>query len=268
MGILEEIVEGPNYGEIEQQIAKFMEDFLARTGARGYVIGLSGGVDSTAAAYLAVRAVGPERVHALLLPDREATPSEDLEDAKWVAEKLGISYTLVEINDIYESFLRSMPFRQLENKVANGNLKVRIRMCMLYYYANSRNCLVIGTSDRSEILIGYYTKWGDGASDLIPLGGLFKTQVRKLAEHMGVPKRIAYKPSSPRLWKGHMAEEELGASYEVIDQVLYCLFDKGYDLEETAKATGFSLETVKKIYEMYLRSSHKRSLPPAPELRW
>ncbi|MCD6095129.1 MAG: NAD(+) synthase, partial [Thermoprotei archaeon] len=145
---------------------------------------------------------------------------------------------------------------------ANGNLKARIRMCLLYYYANVNNALVIGSSDKSEILIGYFTKYGDGGVDLLPIGDLYKTQVRQLAIGLGVPKKIAYKPSSPRLWPGHMAEDELGLSYEEIDIILYAYHDLGLSEDEIVQRCNVSADKVKRVISMVRNSEHKRKMPP------
>ena len=139
-------------------------------------------------------------------------------------------------------------------------------MILLYYYANKHNYLVLGSGDRSEILIGYYTKYGDGAVDLLPIGCLYKTQVRHLAIHLGIPPKIAHKPSSPRLWPGQMAEEELGLSYTEIDLILYGLFDKGLKPDEVAEATGIELDKVYRVIEMHKKTRHKRALPPIPSI--
>jgi len=141
-------------------------------------------------------------------------------------------------------------------------------MNILYYYANKYNGLVVGTSDRSELLIGYYTKYGDGAVDILPIGALYKTQVRKLAEKLGLPRRIVEKPSSPGFWVGHLAEDEIGIKYEVIDVVLYALFDKGLKPEEVPRYTGIDQGIVNKILDMHRRSRHKRVFPPMPRLSW
>ena len=147
-----------------------------------------------------------------------------------------------------------------------GNLRARIRMCLLYYYANKKNLLVLGSGDRSEILIGYFTKYGDGAVDLLPIGILYKSQVRRLAAHLGVPEKVAFKPSSPRLWPGQTAEGELGIPYEEIDLVLHAVFDRGISWEEAAEATGVDEWKVRRIRELHEKSKHKREMPPTPPI--
>ena len=250
-----------DYSLISSTIIDFLKKFLKETGANGYVMGLSGGVDSSTVLALAVKAVGREHLHVLIMPDEATTPKEDVSDAIYLLNKYNLNYTIIYINNILEGYRKVLPFFNDEHKIATGNLRARIRMNILYYYANLKNYLVLGTSDRSEILIGYFTKYGDGGVDLLPLASLYKTQVRYLAKHLGIPERIAFKPSSPRLWKGHMAEEELGMKYEEIDLILYALFDLKLDIEGASKKTGLPVEKVLKILKMHRRSRHKRRLP-------
>jgi len=249
----------------KRRIIRFIIDKLDESKLNGVVIGLSGGLDSSVAVTLATLALGSDRVHCLILPDRGVTPKEDIDDAIRLAKKLGVTYYIVEINDIFEVFMRKMPFSTDDN-VANGNVKARIRMIILYYYANVNKLLVCGTSDKSEILLGYYTKYGDGGSDILPLGDLYKTQVRQLGRYIGLPERIYNKPSSPRLWKGQMAEKELGVKYEVIDTILYLYFDKGKSLDDIVYETDINRETVLEVLRRVYRNEHKRNTPPIPKI--
>ena len=258
---IDDVKASVDYGEAERAICEFLKRYMEEAEAGGYVVGLSGGVDSSTSATLAVRAVGSGRVFALIMPDLTSTPKEDVEDAKALAEMLGIRFYEVPINPILDRY-RELPYYDPKDVVAFGNIKARIRMTLLYYYANLHNCLVLGTGDRSEILLGYFTKYGDGGVDLLPIGDLYKTQVRVLAERIGVPKRIAYKPSSPRLWPGQMAEGELGVSYEVIDVVFYAHYDLGLKPSEIPEATGVSAEVVKAILDRVKSTEHKRRMPP------
>ena len=249
----------------KRRIIRFIIDKLDESKLSGVVIGLSGGLDSSVAVTLATLALGSDRVHGLILPDIGVTPKEDIDDAIRLAKKLGITYYIMEINDIFELFMRKMPFSTNDN-VANGNVKARIRMIILYYYANVNKLLVCGTSDKSEILLGYYTKYGDGGSDILPLGDLYKTQVRQLGRYIGLPEKIYNKPSSPRLWKGQMAEKELGVKYEVIDTILYLYFDKGKGLEDIVYETNIDRETVLGVLRRVYRNEHKRNTPPIPKI--
>ena len=247
-------------------ITDFIRRYVSNANAEGVVIGLSGGVDSSTTAILAVKALGNNRVYGLIMPDHRTTPTIDINDAINVARSLNIKYHILDIAKIYYAYSTNLPFFDNTNKIACGNLRARIRMNILYYYANLNNLLVLGSGDRSELLIGYYTKYGDGGVDLLPLGCLYKTQVRFIGKYLGLPKEIYEKPSSPRLWPGHMAEEELGMSYTEIDLILYGLFDLGLKPEEVVKATGISKDKVMKVIELHKKSRHKRMIPPIPSL--
>lgn len=252
-----------DYEGIARALTNFIRGVVREAGARGVVVGISGGVDSATTLALAARALGPERVLALLLPDSEVTPRGDVEDARELVESLGVRYKVIDIRPVVRSFLEATG--EKPDRRSLGNLRARARMAILYLYANMQGLLVAGTGDRSEILIGYFTKYGDGAVDFLPIGSLYKTQVRRLALHLGVPESIALKPSSPRLWPGHLAEEELGMKYEEIDLALYALFDLGLGVEEAAEATGLPREKLEKVLDMHRASEHKRRLPPAPD---
>jgi NAD+ synthase len=260
---------GIDYAGVEKYLVSFIRERVEEAGAGGAVIGLSGGVDSSTAYMLASRALGPGRVKALIMPDTGVTPREDVEDARSLAEAVGGVYELIDIRPIVEAYKKEIPVYQDEegpDRIPLGNLRARVRMSLLYYYANRENRIVVGTGDRSEILIGYFTKYGDGACDIMPIAVLFKSQVRRLALHLGVPERIAFKPSSPRLWKGHEAEKELGVSYDVIDAVLHLMIDKGLSPGDIGSILGIPQEVVWRIMELHERSAHKRSLPSAPGL--
>ncbi len=254
-----------DYDYVTNEIVSFIKKSVDESGAAGAVVGLSGGIDSTVTATLTVKALGSSRVLGLIMP-YITTPKEDIEDAVEVAKRLNIEYKIVDITEIRNSFAKAIPDFDESSKIACGNLLPRIRMTILYYYANKNNLLVVGTGDKSELLIGYFTKYGDGGVDILPIGCLYKTQVRALGKHLGVPDHIVTKPSSPRLWPGHLAEEELQLKYEIIDCVLFCLFDLGLTIEDTVRRLGVSREIVQRVLNMYERSKHKRRLPPAPVL--
>jgi NAD+ synthase len=248
-------------------ITGFIREKIEEANANGAVLGLSGGIDSSTVLILAIKALGNKNVTALIMPDTRVTPHRDVEDALWLVKKYGVEYYLIEINNILDSYSIA-PFYNSKLNIPTGNLRARIRMNLLYYYANLKNYLVIGTGDRSELLIGYFTKYGDGGVDILPIGSLFKTQVRKLGKYLGLPDHIVYKPSSPALWPGHSAEEELGLKYEVIDVVLYALFDKNIPPERIPEKTGIGIEVVNRILNMHRRTRHKRNPPPIPKMPW
>ncbi len=229
-------------------------------GKRGAVVGLSGGIDSTVTAYIAVRALGPDNVTCAILPS-SVTPREDLEDASEVISNLGLpegNVRLIDVEPIVNSIVSALGVR---DRVVKGNVTARIRMVILHAEAAMRDALVTGTSDKSELTIGYFTKYGDAGVDVMPLADLYKTQVRQLASYLGVPARIIEKPPSPRLWEDQTAENELGMSYELLDSILYLRFDRWMDPRKVAEALGIELETVLRVDRMVKSSQHKRMMP-------
>lgn len=244
-----------NYGRIRKKIVAFMKSELRSSGCDGFVVGLSGGLDSSVVAALASEST--RKVHALILPRYGITPARDIDDAITLARKLGIKYHIIDLRQIHQMFLRKMK----PNKLAAGNLLARLRMCILYYYANLNNLLVLGTGDKSELLIGYFTKYGDGGADILPIASLYKIQARALGHYLKIPDSILAKKISPMLWKKHTAEEEIGMTYEEIDSILYCMFDLKYSTQKTAKRLGIPLGKVLKIKRMHDKSMHKRQMP-------
>jgi len=245
-----------NYDRISKKIVTSLKNELKSSGLAGYVFGLSGGLDSSVVASLVSRAAG-ETSFAFVMPSSKATPQQDVNDATDLAKRLNIQFRIIALTDIHSNILRELP----SDRLASGNLLARIRMCMLYYYANQRNSLVAGTSDRSELLIGYFTKYGDGGADILPIASLYKTQVRALGRYLKLPDAVLTKKSGPMLWEKHTAEEEIGTTYEEIDSILYCLFDLKLSPKSTAKKLGITLERVEKIRQMHIKSTHKRNLP-------
>lgn len=242
---------------IARRIRQYIVDYA---GKRAGIVGVSGGVDSAVTAYLTVKALGPENTYCYVLPSK-ATPKIDIEDAYEVIRRLRIPESNTEtiwIDGIVQTFEKSLG--EL-TRTERGNLMARVRMIILHQRAYRHNGLVVGTGDKSELLIGYFTKYGDGGVDLLPIGGLYKTHVRQLARYLGVPKRVAEKPSSPALWPGQTAETELGMSYEVIDSILYYRFEVWLPEEEIAEKLGISLETVKAVIDRVKKTQHKRLMP-------
>ena len=253
--ILNKIIE-QDYSSISNKIQNSLKQKLDEIKSNGVIFGLSGGVDSVVTAYLCANSI-KDNTTVLILPDSKISPKEETEDAIKVVDELGLNYRLLDINLIHGSYAKNL---EPDDK-ALGNLSARIRKNIIYYYANAKNLTVLGTSDKTEHLIGYFTKFGDGAADLLPISSLYKNQVRGLAKYLGVTDSIIKKKSSPNLWKNHFAEIELDASYEQIDCVLYCIFDEKISIDETVKRTAIDKNTVEKIYNLYKKSKHKRITP-------
>jgi len=257
--IIDEIV-NQDYAKVTEKIERFLHEQITSTHANGLIFGLSGGIDSAVIAYICQRVMKKNSL-ALIMPDTKISPRNETEDALLMIDKIGLEYKLIDISPIVNEYSKYLE----PNDFAMGNLRARIRMNLLYYYANSKNYLVLGSGDKSEYLIGYFTKYGDGGADIFPIVSLYKLQIRKLAEFLGVPQNVITKKSSPHLWKEHLAETEIGLTYEEIDPALYCIFDKKFTLEQTEKETGVSMDNIRKINTMFEKSKHKREPNPRCE---
>ena len=217
-------------------LARFLASYARRGGVGGFVLGLSGGVDSAVVAGLAARAVGPENVLGLVLPHRESDPT-DAAHARLVAERLGVATETVDVTPVVEA-VRAGCGHAFEG-VALGNLKARARMLVLYAHANAAGRLVLGTGNKSELLQGYFTKYGDGAADVYPIGDVYKTNVWDLARHLGVPEPVVAKPPSAGLHPGQTDEAEMGVRYKDLDEVLAGL--------EAVSYTHLTLPTTERV---------------------
>ncbi|MDA4125341.1 MAG: NAD+ synthase [Thaumarchaeota archaeon] len=244
----------------ERRITTFIRKVVRDAGARGVVVGVSGGVDSALAGSLCVKALGPQNVVAALMPSNH-TPKNDLRDGEALASRWGVETVRVSISPLVDALDATVG--EKGGRIAKANVEARTRMIILYLIANSRGLLVAGTGDRSEELLGFFTKWGDGGVDFLPIAHLYKTQVRLLSSSLGLPKRIVDKPASPQLWPGHTAEEELPAAYEKLDVVLHCLFDLKVSPKAAASKAKVSPAVVREVIGMHRRSAHKRALPPS-----
>ncbi len=251
------------------QVRRKLIDFLRRkvkdAGAEGVVLGLSGGLDSAITAFLCAEALGSEKVLAISMPEADTVNPQDIADARKVANELAIDFKVVDLTSAVEGIRKNVKDFKVDETLPTANLKPRIRMTILYYHANLLNRLVVGTSNRSEIRAGYFTKYGDGASDIAPLGSLYKTQVTKLAKHLEVPDYILRKPPSAGLWRGQTDESELGLSYEKLDKI-YAGLDLGLKQSDIAEAAGVKVKDVSEFIKREERAKHKLAGPEVPSL--
>jgi NAD+ synthase len=246
----------------EEVIEKFLAEKLRKIGAEGFVVGVSGGIDSAVVLRLCARAVGKDRVLAVSMPEKDS-PKGDLEDAKMLCEKEGVRLRVIDISGLIEAF-EDVLGKKMDKK-ALANVKARCRMTVLYHFANSERRLVAGTSNKSEMLIGYFTKFGDGGADLEPIGDLYKTEVRQLAKDMGIPSKIIKKVPTAGLWQGQTDEGEMGVSYDRLDSILLGI-ELGLGEKEIADHADTQAKEVRRISNMVRLSSHKRKPPPAAKL--
>lgn len=241
-----------DYEKITLRITKFNSENVKSRKKSGVLIGLSGGLDSSVCLVLADKALDKNRIMGLIMPERGFTPQIDIDNAFELAEKLKIRHKEIHFEGVKKTLLRNLPTDEL----SAGNLSARLRMALLFHYAGTRNLLVLGTSDKSEMMIGYFTKFGDGAADMLPIGGLFKTQVRMLGKKLGLSEQIINQPSSPRFWKGHVAEKELGLTYDEIDTILQ------YSLDGDLDKCILSKRKIKIVSDLVRKSRHKREHIP------
>lgn len=233
---------------LAEEISNWLKLKVKSANAKGIVFGLSGGVDSAVVGVLSKKAL-KDKVLSLILPCYSY--SQDVKDAKLFAKKFNIKTKTIILDSIYDNLLKILP---PDDKLACANLKPRLRMITLYYFANKFNYLVAGTGNRSEITIGYFTKYGDGGADILPLGGLLKTQVWKLAKELKVQDFIINKPPSAGLWKGQTDEEEIGISYKDLDKAIIAI--------ETGKYRSVDKSIINKVKKLILSSAHKKKPPP------
>jgi NAD+ synthase len=233
---------------MRRKIVFWIKEKVKLAKAKGVVLGLSGGLDSCVVAALAKEALGAKRILALLMPCH--SHKSDLADARAFSRKFGLTTRVVELTKVYDVLIKILP---AADRMTLANIRPRLRMLVLYYFARKLNYLVLGTSNKSEILAGYFTKYGDGASDIIPLGDLLKTQVRRLAKELKIPQAIIDKAPTAGLWPGQTDEGEMGIAYPELDDILSRLEKKKPQISPKAK--------VKKVKKMIAGSEHKRRRP-------
>ena len=242
------------------QIVDFTRTLFESSGSAGIVVGLSGGIDSALTATLCVKAIGSEKVTGVFMFEERMRDGVDARHAQQIARNLRIRTVDLTLDPLIKRFSEIFPVK-VEDRVTRGNLKARMRMMSLYYLANAQNLLVAGTGDRSEDLIGYFTKYGDGGVDFLPIAHLYKSQVRFLAKHVGISPEIVEKPSSPNLWEGHKATDEIPLDYSELDTALVCLFDLKMGPDDTAKRLGIDERKIIDVLSRFRNSGHKRSYP-------
>jgi len=239
----------------------FIRDSMTKAGMSRAVIGLSGGIDSAVSAYLSARALGAENVLALRMPYRTSS-AESLSDAEAVIEDLGIPHMTVSISDMADALISRFP--QM-SKLRQGNIMARMRMITLYDQSMAWGGLVMGTSNKTEFLLGYSTIYGDSGVALHPIADLYKYQIRQMARYLGLPRSVIDKPPSADLWAGQTDEDELGFSYDQADQVLFLLVDERYTVDEVAQE-GFDRDFVAQIWERVKANHYKRTMPNIAKL--
>ncbi len=230
---------------MKSKIVTWIKQQVKNSGAKGIVMGLSGGIDSAVVAALCKEAVGKNKLFMLFMPCN--SDPQDLKDAKLVARELGLKLKLVDLSKVYNNFIKALP---VTGSLARGNLKPRLRMSALYYFANKLNYLVCGTGNKSEFMVGYFTKYGDGGVDILPIADLFKHQVRNLALELKIPNNIIVKPPTAGLWQGQTDEAEMGITYNELDDILGKFCNKQKQTASSAK--------INKVKRMRMNSEHKR----------
>ena len=246
-------------------IAEFIRGHLRQTGFERALLGLSGGIDSALVAYLVAEAIGADRLLCVLLPYRTSSPASRA-DAEEVVRNLGCTSELIDITPIVDGhFDRQLPGSKEISNLRRGNFAARARMAVLYDQSVVWGGLVMGTSNKTESLLGYTTIFGDNAAALLPIGDLYKTQVRQLSAEIGVPEAILRKPPTADLWAGQTDEDEVGLTYAEIDRLLYWMVDRRRSRDELLEM-GFEPATIERVERLVVGAEYKRQMPPIAKL--
>jgi NAD+ synthase len=247
-----------DYNTVEKILVEFIKNETQRIGIEKAVIGLSGGIDSAVSAYLTVKALGKENVLCIMMPYKTSS-KESITDAELVIKELGVGSKIVEISEMVDAYLLKLKEKDVSN-VRKGNLMARMRMIVLYDESAKEKALVIGTGNKTEILLGYSTLFGDSACAINPIGDLYKTQIFDLARHLGIPNQLIEKKPSADLWEGQTDEQEMGITYAEVDKYLFEKVDERKSHEELM-LMGYTKEYMDRIDKMIYRNQFKR-LPP------
>ncbi|KYK21677.1 hypothetical protein AYK21_00415 [Thermoplasmatales archaeon SG8-52-2] len=248
--------------EVTTIIKDFIKTYVKNSGTKGVVLGLSGGADSIVTAILCKETFGKNNVSCLFLPE-ETTPDIDKKHIDLIVKKFDLLYEKKDISDVVESITKGSIIKP--DKFALANIKARARMILLFEYANMKNFLVCGTSNKSELLVGYFTKYGDGGVDIMPLGDIYKTQVWQLAKYLKIPNEIISKPPSGGLWKGQTDEGELKIPYDKLDMILSGL-EKKIDIDEISRIVDIKKSEVLRIKNLRIKNQHKVRAPLIPKI--
>lgn len=242
---------------VYERISKFLIKEFQSRGANCVIIGISGGIDSAVTTAVAAKSLGSDKVFGLIIPDYSVTPKTDVKDALDLSNELGIEYKVIDVTNNKKEMLKGFP----NHKLARGNFLVRLRMAILYYYAAVKSGLVLGTADKSEMQLGYFTKHGDGGADIFPIADLYKTEVKEFAKHLNIPSRIINKKSSARIWRGQTAEGEIGVTYEKIDLILKNVNNINISNSELPKIEGVKDKEVRAVLGWIKNNQHKHEKP-------
>ncbi len=241
---------------VTEILTRWIREEVTKIGFHHAVVGISGGVDSSTSAFLAARALGKENVWGIIMPYKTSSP-DSVRHAKEVAEITGIHTERIDITPMVDAYFEYCPNA---GNGRRGNVMARQRMIVLYDKSAEHEALVLGTSNKTEFLLGYTTLWGDMASAINPIGDLYKAQVRQLAQYLGVPDEIIAKPPSADLWIGQTDEAELGFTYAEVDKLLYLMVDKRFAVSELIEA-GYKEDFIRKVFQTMQRTQYKRRLP-------
>ena len=245
-----------NLKEVHNELVEFLRESFKKASFSKAVLGLSGGIDSALVAYLLRDALGKENVLAIMMPYKSSNP-DSLNHAKLVVEDLGINSKTIEITDMIDAYFKN---EKEATSLRMGNKMARERMSILFDYSSKENALVVGTSNKTEIYLGYSTQFGDSACALNPIGDLYKTNIWDLSRYLKIPNELIEKKPSADLWEGQTDEQEMGLTYKEADQVLYRMLEENKTVEEVL-AEGFNKDLVDNIVRRMNRSEYKRRMP-------